>query len=67
MPLRDFKCQKCGAIFEELCLRKGEKVKCPKCGGKKLEILFSPFAFSRGGSGVSSCSSCQTKKCSQCR
>uniref|UniRef100_A0A7C3YSK7 Zinc ribbon domain-containing protein n=1 Tax=candidate division WOR-3 bacterium TaxID=2052148 RepID=A0A7C3YSK7_UNCW3 len=67
MPIREFKCRKCGAVFEELCLRKDEKVRCPKCGGKKLDLLFSPFSLSGKGGSVSSCASCRSTNCAKCR
>lgn len=54
MPLYEYKCEKCGEVFDEL--RKAEDrttpVPCPKCGGKG-KIQVSGFAHSTGGSGPS--------------
>jgi putative FmdB family regulatory protein len=42
MPIYDFKCKKCGEVFEELC-RVDEKPSC-KCGSLETEKLISSFA-----------------------
>jgi len=46
MPSYEYRCPKCSKKFT-LILSIGEhdagKVKCPKCGGKKLEQLISAF------------------------
>jgi putative FmdB family regulatory protein len=46
MPSYDYKCMKCNKKFTAI-LSIGEhdagKVKCPKCGGKKLEQLITTF------------------------
>jgi putative FmdB family regulatory protein len=67
MPIYEFKCKKCGNIFEFLCFHSDEKENpaCPSCGGKKSEKLLSVFSSSSSGAdkgsgaslGASSCSS----------
>lgn len=34
MPLIEFKCIKCGKVFEELVKTDEKKPKCPDCGGE---------------------------------
>jgi len=66
MPIHEFKCKKCGHIFEYLCLNSSdrENAACPSCGGKKTEALLSTFSCagstSKGGSSSLS-SSCSSK------
>lgn len=61
MPIHEFKCQKCGNVFEYLCLRSDDKyhVVCPDCGHGKTDIQLSTFASSGGSAGgfSSSCAS----------
>jgi putative FmdB family regulatory protein len=44
MPVYDFKCLKCGGVFEALVLK--EPAACPECGSGELEQLLSMFAVS---------------------
>ena len=46
MPLREFKCEDCGYIFEIL-LNNDETISptCPECGSDKIKKLFSMFGF----------------------
>ncbi|MHB8829393.1 MAG: FmdB family zinc ribbon protein [Syntrophales bacterium] len=57
MPIHEFKCRKCGNIFEYLCIRSDDKdyVVCPACGHKKTDIQIS--AFSSSGHSAAGCSS----------
>jgi putative FmdB family regulatory protein len=46
MPTYDYRCLKCNKEFSVILSMKehdGKKAKCPKCGGKKLEQLITPF------------------------
>jgi putative FmdB family regulatory protein len=46
MPSYDYRCPKCKKEFSVMLTMKEHeagKVKCPKCGGKKLEQLISHF------------------------
>lgn len=38
----DFKCKKCGCVFEELVRRDEGNPACIKCGSLKTERIFSP-------------------------
>lgn len=45
MPIYEFKCKKCGNIFESLHFRSDDKYSpCPSCGGEKTERLLSTFS-----------------------
>jgi putative FmdB family regulatory protein len=70
MPIYEFECENCGKSFEELIYTKKDKqnICCPKCGGKKVNILMSMFGVAGTEKKVStnSCSSCSTKTCSTC-
>jgi putative FmdB family regulatory protein len=54
MPIREYKCKKCGNIFEnlEIDLRDGNAM-CPNCRSKNVEKVFS--LFSRSSQSKSSC------------
>lgn len=76
MPIYEFECASCKNKFDALVGqgRKIDDVKCPKCGGKKLNKLFSCFGFkgspeSKMVSSTSSsgCSSCSASSCSSCK
>ena len=62
MPLYEFDCSECGAMFEKL-LRRADamsEVVCPACGSRKVSEKISAFAsITKGGnsaaSGGSSC------------
>lgn len=44
MPMYEYRCNKCGEIFEELVSSDDEKVPCPKCGSTETEKLLSACA-----------------------
>jgi len=45
MPMFEYACSKCGHVFEKLVLtRHPSPPECPKCGGKRVEQIFSAFA-----------------------
>jgi putative FmdB family regulatory protein len=54
MPIREYKCKKCGNIFEnlEIDLKDGNVI-CPNCKSKNAERIFSLFL--RSGPSKSSC------------
>ena len=74
MPIYEYHCSACNKNFEELVTSSGEKVTCPKCGGKKVKKLMSACAHrSRGADGSTTmsssaggCSSCSGGSCSSC-
>lgn len=44
MPIYEFRCLRCGHVFELLKLKKEDEeveMKCPKCGHKKVERALS--------------------------
>lgn len=50
MPVFEFKCQKCGRMFEKFVLSaRSESDRCPGCGSDNVRRMFSSFS-SRGGS-----------------
>jgi putative FmdB family regulatory protein len=56
MPIYEFKCLKCGHVFELLKLKKeneGLKMKCPKCGSSEVEKILSTMNIARSASGKS--------------
>ena len=62
MPLFEYRCGKCGHVFEHLAMRADERPsKCPKCGSRKLEKQFSAFAARTGSDSPGS--SCATGTC----
>lgn len=76
MPVYDYKCRKCGAVFEKFLrsLTAAATVKCEKCGSAKVEKLVSCCAISSGGKSENhgspksshSCGSCSSSHCSTC-
>jgi putative FmdB family regulatory protein len=76
MPVYDYKCQKCGKVFEKFLrsLSAASSVKCEKCGSARVKKLVSCCAISAGGKKESagsstsshSCTSCSSHSCSTC-
>jgi len=73
MPIYEYKCAKCSGVFEILVRSAADEklLKCPRCGGKKCQKVFSVFAAqgtsskaSSGGGG--SCAGCHSGHCSHC-
>lgn len=54
MPIYEFKCVKCGNIFELLKLKKEDEEKgmsCPKCGAEEIERVLSVVSIGKTPSG----------------
>jgi len=74
VPLYEFRCEKCDQVIELLCRvgSAGKGLKCPECGGKKMQRLMSVCAVrSKGEGGAmtsvgSSCSTCTSGDCASC-
>jgi len=52
MPVYEFLCADCNRVFNFLARSPdaaGRKPACPKCGGRRMSRLFSPFATGRKG------------------
>ncbi len=62
MPIFEYKCARCGKVFEKLCVRKDENESndCPSCGSRETERVLSLFSSSRAA-GVFSGASCAPK------
>lgn len=65
MPIYVYVCKKCRNKFERLegIVSEVEELKCPACGSKKAERIFSTFSVGKSSSGSSdmpppACSSC---------
>jgi len=70
MPIREFRCRKCGEVFEYLILKPSdmEELCCPSCKGKDLEKMLSVFGVAGAVEKPSSggCGSCSSGSCSTC-
>jgi putative FmdB family regulatory protein len=68
MPIYEFRCLQCGHVFELFNLRKNEQIemKCPECGGVKIERVMSKISISssKGSSTRSTFRSCPEGTCS---
>ncbi len=53
MPLFEFECQSCGAVFEVRVSSHARPaaVACPSCGSTEAERLWSPFSTPTSGGG----------------
>jgi len=54
MPIFEFKCKKCGNLYESLCFRSNgeDKGPCPTCGGNESEKQLSIFSSAGSGSSL---------------
>jgi putative FmdB family regulatory protein len=79
VPIYEYRCQQCGADFEQLVRSSDDKVRCPKCFGRRVRRKLSVFAMSSSNkesarpvslpgplTGRSSCASCHASSCSGC-
>ena len=62
MPIYEFECEGCGAVFEELVAAGAAAIACPDCSATNVAKQFSSFAVhgaaktpSVGGSGGGCC------------
>jgi putative FmdB family regulatory protein len=57
MPIYEYRCKKCGVVFERFqkINESGESLNCPACGAKKPEKILSSFSSSNGSESSSSC------------
>lgn len=72
MPIYEFNCVGCAHRFEEYFSSPAQRkaVRCPECGGKEVEKVFSVFGMGGGSGGASgggsSCASCTSTSCDTC-
>ena len=70
MPIYEFRCLKCGKVFELLKMKKeeeGVKMKCPKCKSTEVERILSTInigASVSGSKATSTVKSCSSGSCS---
>ena len=67
MPIYEFKCLKCNAVFELLVMNNNDEMalSCPKCESENFERVLSSTSFAMGaGSGPKSGATSQTRSCS---
>ncbi len=55
MPIHEYHCESCGGEFEELVLRRDEKVVCKLCGSERITRLISAHAVGAGSDAASPC------------
>ena len=59
MPIYEFKCKKCGKVFEYLLFKTDDNhAPCPSCGADNAERILSIFSSVSSSSGVPAASSC---------
>ena len=63
MPLFEYKCEKCGKVFEKLVVNHDTGVKCEDCGSEQVKKLLSTFSASVAEGAKKSCS---VSECSSC-
>ena len=68
MPLFEYRCGRCGTLFERLVAHAGAAPgACPKCGAKEVAKQFSTFSARQAPeAGLPSCASgqCSASACS---
>ncbi|MBO6103039.1 MAG: zinc ribbon domain-containing protein [Opitutales bacterium] len=56
MPIYEYKCKKCGNLFEHFAKNFADAPKkCPKCSSKSVEKQFSAFTAAESQSGSCHC------------
>jgi len=62
MPIYSYRCLKCATVFERLegVVEEEDEKKCPNCGSKKAEKVFSSFSVGKGRSSSKSSPACQS-------
>ncbi|MCX7679637.1 MAG: zinc ribbon domain-containing protein [Spirochaetes bacterium] len=65
MPVYEFRCLECKIIFSELrSMGDYTPGKCPSCGSKESEKIFSLFFGGKGG--TETCAGCSGKSSGKC-
>ncbi|SFQ98442.1 FmdB family zinc ribbon protein [Desulfoscipio geothermicus] len=67
MPIFEFRCLKCGKLFEKLFIigsREEADIKCPECGAESFERVISSTNYVMGQGKGGSKAKISTKSCS---
>ena len=48
MPIYEYYCKNCDIEFEKLVIGEETEIRCPKCGSKDVERVFSSFGKKSG-------------------
>ena len=66
MPIYEFRCLKCGEVFEKFFINSGAKVElsCPKCLSDSMERVISRASYVMGSGKGGSKPTVTTKSCS---
>ncbi|HTG01206.1 MAG TPA: zinc ribbon domain-containing protein [Nitrospirota bacterium] len=73
MPVYEYRCGSCGALFEKIVFGAASKILCEQCGSPNTEKLLSRFGLGRsstegqGSAASSSCSGCSSSSCAGCK
>lgn len=53
MPMYEYRCQECGALYEQLrkMSEADTNLQCPRCGAENVQRQVSACSFSSGSSG----------------
>ncbi len=57
MPIYEYRCRSCGALFETLVRRSDEAVRCPECGADAPEKRISAHAVGAAAAPEPGCAS----------
>lgn len=63
MPIYEYKCAQCGALFEKILISAEQPVQCLSCGSEQVERQLSTFAVNISSGSVA----CPTPDSSACR
>ncbi|MDX8414776.1 FmdB family zinc ribbon protein [Intestinicryptomonas porci] len=69
MPIFEYKCKKCGKVFEVVLTSSKRKPKCPACNSSALEKLisvFSPVHSQKSKTPKCECSESRGECCGNC-
>ncbi|MFN7181071.1 MAG: FmdB family zinc ribbon protein [Planctomycetota bacterium] len=71
MPVYEYRCKKCGKMFEILVFGTPQKIKCENCGSKQVKRLLSTFGIGGENKGSTpttspSSSGCSSSSCGSC-
>ena len=66
MPIYEYRCRRCGHVFEQIVLSTSDQANCPKCNSgtvdKQLSIFSSPGSRAEEGASAGGCG-CTPQTC----